>query len=288
MSFKTYSVLLTLALTLPFFAQAAQNPSEDPNNLTNLNACKNFSKENPEIKVFKYFLNGEEGEISATLYPGLNKCLDKLKQKTGCPKCSHVEQEDQDDKNVIDNIVQSKYLKELSTKIQEITPDKNDQARIAISMVQNLPFEKNDKSTYDYPYEVAFNQTGICNETAKLIILLLRDLGFETAMLTFEKDNHQAAGIKCDLNYSYQNSGFCFAEATTRAIITDPIGLKSDARIHQISQGLTFDASKDYMDSQDFIYLLGNKEKLDSAQLTRLAELKKSYGITRNSATRPQ
>lgn len=252
--------------------------SNDPNNLGDLKACENFSRANSQTKKFKYVLDGKEGEISATFYPGLNDCLKKLKRETSCVNCEHAKGEDQDDKDMINNIAQNQYLKELADKIKEVTSDKNDQARIAISLVQGLPYEDPDPDEYDYPYVTAFNKTGICNETGKLAIILLRHLGFGTAIFTFEKDDHQAFGIKCDSQYDYQNTGYCFVEPTTRAIISDNVEENTPVRVNKISDGLTFDAKKDYQEAQEYISLV-HKKNPDTQEKLRISELKKKYGL---------
>lgn len=263
---------------------SAKSPTPSPtdeNNLLDVNACENFSTDNSVLKTFKYVLDGTEGEVSATMYPGLTQCLNKLKMKTAAPNASHAVKEDTDDALTVNNIPQTNYLAELAKNIENITSDKNDQARIVASIVQGFKFEDNDPNTYNYPYEVAFNQAGICNETAKLMLNLFKQLGFGTAMLTFEKDNHQVAGIKCDPQYSYQNTGYCYVEPTTRAAITDDTGIKSEARVSVISDGLVFDAQKDYEDAQKYISLLDKKHggKLDPQDSTDISDLIKKYGI---------
>lgn len=284
---KLYLVMPTFiffgAVLCPSYVSAKSSvPSPtDENNLMNVNACENFSTDNSVLKTFKYVLNGTEGDISATMFPELTQCLNKLKMKTAKPDAPHAVKEDTDDALTINNIPQTKYLEELAKNIENITADKNDQARIVVSIVQGFRFEDDDPNSYNYPYEVAYNQAGICNETAKLMINLFKQLGFGTAMLTFEKDNHQVAGIKCDPQYSYQDTGFCYVEPTTRAAITDDTGIKSEARVNIISDGLTFDASQDYQDAQKYVSLLGKKHrgKLNPEDNTDFSELRKKYGI---------
>jgi len=259
------------------YAVATPSPT-DKNNLLNINACQNFSKENSKTETYSYILKGNRGELSATMYPALANCLGKLKMETSAPHAPHAMQEDGDDRLVIENIPQTNQLKELAAKIENATSDKNDQARITTSLVQK--FEYNDKAAnnFKYPYDVAYKKEGICNETAKLIVSLLKQLGFGAAILTFEKDDHQAAGIKCAKEYSHQGTGYCFIEPTTRAIITDSLDTKSEARVNVISDGLTFDASQDFQDAQRFAALAG-KKKLPSREKAELDNLKKKYGI---------
>jgi hypothetical protein len=268
---------LALTVAAPMYAVAAPNPN-DENNLLNVNACQNFSKENSKTETYSYILKGNQDELSATMFPALANCLHKLKMETSAPSAPHAVQEDSDDKLVIENVPQTDRLQELAASIENATSDKNDQARITANLVQNFKYNDKAANNFKYPYDVAYKKEGICNETAKLIVSLLKQLGFGAAILTFEKDDHQAAGIKCAKEYSYHGTGYCFIEPTSRAIITDSLDTKSEARVNVISDGLTFDASQDFQDAQKFAALNG-KRNLPSGEKTELDNLKKKYGI---------
>ncbi|HLM84259.1 MAG TPA: hypothetical protein VK254_03570 [Candidatus Bathyarchaeia archaeon] len=274
---------LTLGLLFPLATGAASSAPDpnDPNNLLNINACQNFSTESVKTITYKYVLNGNPGEVSADMYPNLAKCLGKLKMETSAPSAPHAQQEDTDDTLVINNVPQTNYLKGLAANIEKITPDKNDQARIVASIVQKFKYDANEPNNFKYPYDVAYQKSGICNETSKLILSLLKQMGFGTAMLTFEKADHQAAGVKCDPKYSYQGTGYCFIEPTTRAIITDTVGTNEKPRINVLSDGLAFDASKDFQDAQKYTSLLKQEKgkKMNPVDTDALTILQKTYGL---------
>lgn len=274
-------IILAGAILSAAFVPSVAIQAAYGDNLRDVDACANYSKDNPVTKTFKYTLDGQEGEVSATMYPTLTKCLSNLKRETAAPDAVHAVQEDTDDKLTIDNASQQDFFKELAANIEKITDDKNDQARIVASIGQGFKYEDNDPDDYDYPYEVAYTQKGICNETAKFMIGVLRELGFGTAVLTFEKDNHQVAGIKCDPQYSYDNSGYCYVETTIRAIITDDTGIKSQERANVISDGLTFDASPDFSDARTFVSILEKgKKKTTTEERSEMENLREKYGIS--------
>jgi hypothetical protein len=52
-------------------------------------------------------------------------------------------------------------------------------------------------------------------------------------------------------------------------------------RVNQISDGLTFDATQDYQDAQDYIYLYDKKSKTPEDNSTILT-LQEKYGISKN------
>jgi hypothetical protein len=136
--------------------------------------------------------------------------------------------------------------------------------------VQKIPYDMNSllaDSNYErFPYEVLYDNNGVCGEKSKLLAFFLRELGFGTAILLFEKENHGAAGIKCPAQYSYKNTGYCFIESTTTSIITDSNGdylgagkLESTPKILKISDGNSFDSV--------------NEEFEDNLQYKKLSEL---------------
>ncbi len=116
----------------------------------------------------------------------------------------------------LDNEIQKYYLLPFVQKIQEKSTDKKEQARIAISIVQGIPYDweafTTDSVTGRYPYEVLYDMKGVCMEKADLLAFTLRELGFGVAIFEFEAESHRAVGIKCSKgNY---NTDYCFIEAT--------------------------------------------------------------------------
>lgn len=74
---------------------------------------------------------------------------------------------------------------------------------------------KTGSETMLYPYETLFEQAGVCSDKSLLAIVLLREMGYGTAIFAYEADNHMAIGIACPQNYSTYGSGYCFAETTS-------------------------------------------------------------------------
>ena len=180
--------------------------------------------------------------------------------------------------------------------IKNLTRNKDDQARIAISIVQHIPYDKERELELNnhslFPYEVLYNYKGICGDKSLLLALLLRELGFGVAIFEFEKENHRAVGIKCPRQYSYMNSGYCFVETTRPEIITyyksDYVGvgkLTSQPEIIKISDGLSFDSVKEeYEDAQEFDRLNKlaemNNQILDSYNYSKWKNLSRKYDLT--------
>ena len=97
-------------------------------------------------------------------------------------------------------------------------------AELVVAFVQSIPYDENKASnilartgneTMDYPYEVLFKNKGVCSDKSFLATVLLRGLGYGTAIFIFENENHMAVGISCPREYSNFDSGYCFVETTS-------------------------------------------------------------------------
>ena len=99
----------------------------------------------PEYRVrpknisFEYMLRGKHGKINMTLYGGLNTLLSNLPRSYYCTPTCPTDRELE--LRFLDNENQKTLLSELVPKIQNITDNKDDQARISISLVQTIPYD---------------------------------------------------------------------------------------------------------------------------------------------------
>jgi len=129
---------------------------------------------------------------------------------------------------VIENEIQRELLLPLVKEIQNLEKNKKEQAEIAISLVQNIEYGsasnlsllKQALST-KYPYEVLYENQGICGEKSDLLALLLKELGYGTAIFYFPGANHEAVGVKCPFYRDFRNTGYCYVETTGPSEIND-------------------------------------------------------------------
>lgn len=129
-------------------------------------------------------------------------------------------QNDETFKNIANSIREEAGRKKLSS--DQLT-------ELALAFVQSIPYDderaaiilnstddSGDKGALPmYPYEVLYEQRGVCSDKSFLAVLILRELGFGTALFEYEDANHMAVGIKCPQEFSTENSGYCYAETTT-------------------------------------------------------------------------
>lgn len=191
------------------------------------NKCNSQYQEGGKIVTLNYVLRGEKGKIDFIVYEGMYSYLGKI------PRFIDFQENFTllDFRlRLLDDENQRELLLPLVAEIQDITKNKEDQARIAISIVQNIPFGNSDKvvrfgsivSEYQrYPYEVLYDNEGVCGEKSELMIFLLREIGYGAAFLYYPAENHEAVGIKCPKKYGVDDSEFCFVETTGPSIITD-------------------------------------------------------------------
>ena len=237
---------------------------------------------------FGYLLSGEKGEVGITLYGGLNNYLAGKPRTYYCPPdCS---QEQMELKQVFEE-QQADELDRLVEAIQSKTDVKDDQARIAISLVQQIPYDwqgfESGNLTGRYPYEVLFDNKGVCGEKAKLMAYLLKGLGYGVVLMDYGTD-HQVVGVKCPTEYSLNETGYCFVEAAAPAIPTDSkgdyVGLgalpEEPTSVIEVSEGASFESiGKEYKDAQDWNRIQGMGEVLPQGTWMLWNKLVKEYGI---------
>jgi hypothetical protein len=261
------------------------------------NKCLSQYKDGGKIVTLNYVLRGEKGKIGFIVYEGLYNYLGKI------PRFMDFQENFTllDFRlRMLDDENQRELLLPLVAEIQDITKNKEDQARIAISLVQNIPFGNSDKvvrfgdivSEYQrYPYEVLYDNEGVCGEKSELIIFLLREIGYGAAFLYYPAENHEAVGIKCPKEYGVDDSEFCFVETTGPSIITDDkteyitfAELKSSPQVLVASNnGLALGESEyEYFDAKNMIKIRESAKDdgiINYIEYLQYRILKSKYGL---------
>ncbi len=245
---------------------------------------------NPKNFEVKYTLRGRSIEISFTVYEGLNDYLADLPRTYTCYN-NVCPSEEELELKYLNEEHQKEFLLPLVDEIKKQTSNEDDQARIAINLVQHIPYDQGSLSlgrlTGRYPYEVIYDNAGVCGSKSKLAAFLLRELGYGLALFTFEQENHQALGIKCPNEYSFINSGYCFVETTRPSIITRSSGdysntgkLTSTPNIIIINSGKSFNSvSEEYNDAVEFEKILSIGTLLPTYEYRRWVSLSNKYGM---------
>lgn len=249
----------------------------------------------PSVRYLQYTLRGQSRQVDLTVYKGLNDLLASQEKSYTCYSGACPSQGELDRIFIDRKINQAKQeieLKRIADGIRGLTSNRDDQARIAISMVQNIPYDYTALNTGlikgRYPYQVIYDNSGVCGEKAPLLAALLKELGYSVVLFDFGAQPHQAVGIKCPMQYSFRNSGYCFVESTIPSIITDDQGnyvgvgkLTSVPTIIQVSDGASFDSvAEEYNDARAWIQFQNAPgQMLDQYSYSLWAGLVRKYGI---------
>jgi hypothetical protein len=261
------------------------------------NSCQysNLQKD-PKVVQLKYFLNGKESYLNFTVYGGYNSYFDNLSKPYEFSTDEKASRRDFELLQV-DDPYQREMLIPLVVEIQNLASNKEDQMRIAVSIVQNIPYGSSNETfkffgqelNYTrYPYEILYDGYGLCDEKSSLLIFLLKEIGYSTSSFYYPSENHEAVGIKCPDEKSYLGSGYCFIETTGPSIITDyngnyEFGKLSIPDISIISNGISLSEKLyEYEDGQEIMKLteiVDKNGKLNYFQNITFEKLKEKYGI---------
>lgn len=233
-------------------------------------------------KYYVYTLNGEQGVIGLALPTAeYTELLAKGRPKTvdgnGVGEFQAMMNEP----------TQQQYITALADEIRKKSSNPDDQARIAVSLVQHIPFHHGE--VYRYPYEVMYDGTGVCGEKSMLLAVLLKDLGYGSTAFFFKTENHMTAGIKAAAPYDYKGTGYAFIETTEPKIITYANSgfsfghLTSTPILVPEGTGKAFaGVAEDYKDAQDWerIQLDRANKTLTAADKTLRGKLDTKYDLS--------
>jgi hypothetical protein len=258
--------------------------------------------EEPVTRMYAYVLRGENGTVRLDLDPDLYNrlaagspptvCLAPVSGTDPCPAAEIARYY----RCIIDRPEEKPYLDALVQAVREKTDVQDDQARIAISLVQQIPYGYNQSyargnGNLRSPYMVLYDNSGICDEKSLLLAYLLNELGYGVALFSFPDQQHTAAGIRSPLAFSSNNTGYAFVETTFPAIITDDLGEYGDAGrlagppvMYPIADGASFDSvSSEYTDAREFIRLRDlvrtGEGRLTGTNRTEAQALCHKYGL---------
>lgn len=169
-----------------------------------------------------YSVKNLKGEIEFNIYDGFYNYSKKLSRFIEYPAGETPSRKDFKIKS-IDGELQREFLIPIVVQIQNLNADKKIQAEIAVSLVQNIPYYASPenlsllKYALDsrYPYEVVYENKGICGEKSDLLAFLLKELGYGVAILYYPGANHESVGIKCPFYKDFEDIGYCYIETTS-------------------------------------------------------------------------
>jgi len=308
-------LLAVLSLMIPVFPESPNSTGQSAiMSVTAPGSNGNIPSGEPQVNTgsglvtrsFPYVLRGETGTINISISPAV---YGDLAAQVPSEVCSPDNVTVPCTREVISRFYLdmanepdgSGTLDTLVHAIREKTPVRDDQARIAISLVQHIPYGyrpsySGGDRTMRFPSMVLYDDNGICDEKSLLLATLLGKLGYGTALLDFSADNHMVLGVKSPAAYAYNGTGYAFVETTIPLIVTDDRELYNNGTklscvpdIYPISDGASFDSvSEEYQDAREFIRLtksgLISSGKFTAADNDTLRSLARKYGLDMNNA----
>jgi len=130
--------------------------------------------------------------------------------------------------NYIDDPINDKYIEMIVENLDTIAGKRDytdgERVREAIAFCQSFEYETDNDTTDHmewpkYPVELLYDRTGDCEDSAILMVGILRKMGYGCALIKF--DDHIAVGLKGDdsLNgsyYDYEGEKYYYVETTNK------------------------------------------------------------------------
>lgn len=242
----------------------------------------------PVLRNFNYIIDGKQKSCALVMYGGVNEYLNGKDRKIHSTNLKESYQK------FIDDPIQDLYMEDYINYIKSTSKYSDEQVITAVRFVQNIPYDTNIKYPHyesRYPYQVLYDGKGVCSEKSMLLIYTLKKLGYGTAFMVFNDENHAVAGLKCEPIYAYKNTGYCFIESTTPIMITYSSleygysgELTSQPNVYVMSDGRTFYGTKsEYDDAVRYLELQEKAEKnnwvLNSDDYNEWFNIAIKYGI---------
>ncbi|MEX0932718.1 MAG: hypothetical protein WDZ77_01310 [Candidatus Pacearchaeota archaeon] len=258
-------------------------------------SCISQFQSTSEIISLNYVLRGEQKQIDLAVYDGVANYVSKIPRQIYYKEGETPNRGDFKESKINEK-TQFDFISPLIVKIQNLDDDKTEQARIAVSLVQNLEWGVSEKPNFNfgdfevnysrYPYEVLYEKQGLCGEKSELLALILKELGFEVVLFYNQIENHESVGIKCPKKHSWKETGYCFVETTGPSIITDSsieyVGgliLQSNPEIILISEGISLESNLyEYTDAETLMKIR-DKKRMSYFDKKKLEKLEEKYGL---------
>lgn len=249
--------------------------------------------------VLNYTFNSNQYRMSVPLDDKLADIYNTKKSTYVCMRynndpspCTQTEKETYY-RNYVADPYQNGVLNDIvgTIRTQSINPD--DQVRIAISLVQQIPYDTNKSNniggtTMRYPYMAIYDNKGVCSEKSMLLAGLLQRLGYGVVLFHFVPEKHMAVGIEAPSQYAYRGTGYAFIETTVPSIPTDSKGnytnigkLTSMPLVYKMNTGRTMTSigveANDLSEYNRIVNITGNT--LSTADYTAWENINKKYGL---------
>ena len=235
----------------------------------------------PAARSLSYTVKGRSGTVSVTLYGGLSRHLDAKRPAFYGNYLEYVNEPEQ-----------AEAIRAIANSLRSQYGSGDDAARAATSLVQHIPYDYAGMSARSshlrHPYQVLYDNTGVCSEKSVLLAALLKELGYGVALLSFDSQSHMAVGVSCPAQYAYRGTGYAFVESTQPTIPTFAEGeylgagyLTTTPNVIQIAAGKSFSSiGEEAADANEYrsMMAIGGRAR-DNAQYARWQAIIAKYDL---------
>lgn len=248
--------------------------------------------EEPKTITFKWEYQGLEYSITETFYKTVydyyytNPVKDCWYEEGNFEICVKKFTKEAEEDNTIskiasdikilalENQLSDDELLELTVTFVQSIPYDDDKVELIESLPElyyDTPENKSEitKSLPRYSYEVLYDNEGICTGKSFLAASLIKELGYGVALFGYEETmdemGHMVPAIKCPLEYSSYNSGYCYVEITEEKFkIGELPSMDSDTKMPKTRTLMNLFEERDNIKS--------NEIELGNAKIYKIAE----------------
>lgn len=202
------------------------------NVVTEFDGYKLPEPEGEKTATFSWKYKGKDYSLDQKLYNSYYEFYNSLPASNVFNGESLVGKLEKDNELFIRKVEGDDVVGELARSIKILGEknnlNENQIVELVATFVQTIPYDtekfNNRKAGLNgntekptYPYEVLYNDKGVCQDKSYLAYMLLKEMGYGVSLFLFPEpaDNHMAVGVRCPTEYSNYDSGFCFLETTS-------------------------------------------------------------------------
>lgn len=228
----------------------------------------------PKTTIFNWEYKAQEYTLEQTFYKSVDEYY------SAKPKGIYEGKQEKNYNSYVEQIEEDKSIENLAEELielgQELNLNNDEIIDFVLSFVQAIPYDNDNIEELvfspRYPYEVLYDNAGICSGKSFLAYSLFRELNYGVSLFDYEKvhgsdSGHLSVGVQCLTKYSNYDSGYCYAEATTLGYKIgnisqlDPSGQAIDREFDFYNEQEEIPSGNELGEVEIFIKIHGNEYK---------------------------
>jgi len=205
--------------------QKAVNTAKNVPQLKSLDEIPSF--ENPRQSKFQWEYKDTTYEIETTLYESVYSFYKNSPKYYSYYGTIPDNWEEEYYQMFVAGASNDQTMEKLAVSIETAAVANNlsedEEVELAVAFVQSIPYDDQKARLIEngatdiqprYPYEVLYENIGVCSGKTFLTAALLNQMGYGTALFEYKDQKHITAAVLCPQKYSSYDSGYCYIETT--------------------------------------------------------------------------